>query len=181
MNKIVAEANRAGGVVRRLRDFFRSGSSHVEAIAPGVLIQEALATVQERAQRHRVAIRQRVDATPHVHVDRVQVESVLHNLLANAIDAVKERGDAREVRIEATADAPGFIRIAVADNGAGVAPDVAASLFDPFVTTKAKGMGLGLAISRSIVDAHGGRLWHEPRQPGSAFCFTLPVYDQAPA
>jgi two-component system sensor kinase FixL len=181
MDKIVAEANRAGGVVRRLRDFFRSGSTHMEAIAPGVLIQEALAMVQERAQRHRVAIRQRVDATPRVHVDRVQVESVLHNLLANAIDAVKERADAREVRIEATADAPGFIRIAVADNGAGVAPDVAASLFDPFVTTKAKGMGLGLAISRSIVDAHGGRLWHEPGKPGSAFCFTLPAYDETPA
>ena len=67
----------------------------------------------------------------------------------------------------------------MADNGAGVTPDVAASLFDPFVTTKAKGMGLGLTISRSIVDAHGGRLWHEPRTPGSAFCFTLPIYDES--
>ena len=100
-------------------------------------------------------------------------------LLANAVDAVKERADGRELRIEATADGSGFVRIAVADNGAGVAPDVAASLFDPFVTTKAKGMGLGLAISRSIVDAHGGRLWHEPGMPGSAFCFTLPVYDES--
>jgi signal transduction histidine kinase len=175
MDKIVAEANRAGGVVRRLRDFFRSGSTHMEAIAPAVLIEEALATVGERAKRHRVAIIQRIDATPHVQVDRVQIESVLHNLLANAVDAVKERADGREVRIEATAEGPGFIRITVADNGPGVAPDVATSLFDPFVTTKAKGMGLGLAISRSIVDAHGGRLWHEPRMPGSAFGFTLPV------
>ncbi|MGE5170548.1 MAG: MASE1 domain-containing protein [Rudaea sp.] len=179
MEKIVAEANRAGGVVRRLRDFFRSGSTHMEAIAPAVLVQEALATVHERAQRHHVAFTQRLEAAQRVYVDRLQVESVLHNLLANAIDAVKERGDAREVRIEAAADAPGFVRIAVTDNGPGVMPDVATSLFDPFVTTKAKGMGLGLAISRSIVDAHGGRLWHEPRQPGSAFCFTLPEYEEA--
>jgi two-component system, LuxR family, sensor kinase FixL len=70
---------------------------------------------------------------------------------------------------------PGFVRITVADNGPGIASEIAASLFDPFVTTKATGMGLGLAVSRSIVDAHGGRLWHEPRDPGSAFCFTVPA------
>ena len=77
------------------------------------------------------------------------------------------------MRIDASRDGPGFVRIAVLDNGPGIEPEVAQSLFDPFVTTKPKGMGLGLAISRSIVDAHGGKLWHEPRVPGSAFCFTV--------
>jgi two-component system sensor kinase FixL len=75
----------------------------------------------------------------------------------------------------ATKDGEGFVQIAVADNGSGVAQDIEAALFDPFVTTKATGMGLGLAISRSIVEAHGGRLWHERASPGSVFAFTLPI------
>jgi two-component system sensor kinase FixL len=112
---------------------------------------------------------------PDVLVDRVQVEAVLHNLLANAIDALKTTSGERRVRIDVAKDGSDFVRICVADNGSGVASDIAASLFDPFVTTKATGMGLGLAISKSIVDAHGGRLWHEARTPGSAFCFTLPT------
>jgi two-component system sensor kinase FixL len=110
-----------------------------------------------------------------VLVDRVQIEAVLHNLLANAVDALKGQEEARTVRIVSRPDAPGFVRIAVEDNGPGVAPDVAASLFEPFVTKKAKVMGLGLEISLSIVDEHGGRLRHEPRLPGSAFCFTVPA------
>lgn len=175
MDKVIGEANRAGSVVRRLRDFFRSGSAHLEKVAPAVLIDEACATLRERASRHGVALAQSAQGVPDVRVDRVQIEAVLHNLLANAIDALKGRMDGREVRIEATLDGPGFVRIAVADNGPGISTEIAASLFDPFVTTKAKGMGLGLAISRSIVDAHGGRLWHERRNPGSAFCFTVPA------
>ncbi len=175
MDKVVGEANRAGSVVRRLRDFFRSGSAQIEPVAPAVLIDEACATMRERATRHGVALERSSDAVPAVLVDRVQIEAVLHNLLANAVDALKGREAGRAVRIVAAPEAPGFVRIAVEDNGPGIAPDIAAALFEPFVTTKPKGMGLGLAISRSIVDAHGGRLWHEPRAPGSAFCFTLPA------
>jgi signal transduction histidine kinase len=173
MDKVIAEASRAGSVVRRLRDFFRSGTARMEAIAPGMLVADAVATVRERAGRHGVALEQAIEPLPPVLVDRVQIEAVLHNLLANAVDALKGRPDARKVRVVAARDAPGFVRIAVEDNGPGVADDIAASLFEPFVTNKAKGMGLGLAISRSIVDAHGGRLWHEQRQHGSAFCFTV--------
>jgi C4-dicarboxylate-specific signal transduction histidine kinase len=175
MDKVIAEANRAGSVVRRLRDFFRSGSTRIEAIAPSRLIDEASATLRERAAEHRVAVQATADGAPDVLVDRVQVEAVLHNLLANAIDALKATNGERRVRIDATNGDIGFVRICIADNGSGVPADIAADLFDPFVTTKATGMGLGLAISRSIVDAHGGRLWHEPRAPGSAFCFTLPT------
>jgi len=87
---------------------------------------------------------------------------------------LQQRASGRQIRVEASADGPGFVRIAVADNGPGVDPDVARSLFDPFLTTKPTGMGLGLAISRSIVEAHGGKLWHETRDPGSLFCFTVP-------
>lgn len=175
MDKVIAEAGRAGGVVRRLRDFFRSGSAQIETIAPGVLIGDACDAVRERASRMRVTLEQSARNLPDVRVDRVQIEAVLANLLGNAIDAVEHRPHGGEVRVEASCDAPGFVRIAVADNGPGVEPQILQSLFDPFVTTKPRGMGLGLAISRSIVDAHGGRLWHEPRDRGSAFCFTVPT------
>jgi signal transduction histidine kinase len=175
MDKVIAEANRAGTVVRRLRDFFRTGSTHIEPIATGVLIAEACATLRERAAEHHVAIEQSVGDPREVLVDRVQVESVLHNLGANAIDALKRAPGERRVRVAATKDGEGFVQIAVADNGSGVATDIEAALFDPFVTTKATGMGLGLAISRSIVEAHGGRLWHERASPGSVFAFTLPL------
>ena len=98
---------------------------------------------------------------------------MLHNLLANAIDALKSRASERKIRVLAGTYADGFVLISVEDNGEGVAPEVVHELFEPFVTTKPRGTGLGLAISRSIVEAHGGRLWHEERQPGSAFCFTV--------
>jgi two-component system, LuxR family, sensor kinase FixL len=175
MNKVVVEAGRAGNVVRRLRDFFRSGTAQLETVAPSVLISEACATIRERAERHRIALETPGTDAPAVVVDRVQVEAVLHNLLANAIDALKSRPENRIVRVVATRDEPGVVRIAVEDNAAGIAPEILESLFDPFVTTKPRGTGLGLAISRSIVEAHGGRLWHEARAPGSAFCFTIPA------
>jgi signal transduction histidine kinase len=174
MNKVIGEANRAGSVVRRLRDFFRSGTAQVETVAASVLVDEACATIRERAERHRIALEIPAAAVPDVAVDRVQIEAVLHNLLANAVDALKGRPDGRVVRIVAAQDEPGFVRIAVEDNGPGIAAEVSDALFDPFVTTKPRGTGLGLAISRSIVDAHGGRLWHEALAPGSAFCFTVP-------
>jgi len=175
MDKVIAEASRAGNVVRRLRDFFRSGLAQIETVAPGALIAEACVAMRERATRHRVTLEPSARNLPDVRVDRVQIESVLTNLLGNAIDALTQRPDPRVVRIEAARDEPGFVRIGVADNGPGVAPEIAQSLFDPFVTTKPKGMGLGLVISRSIVDAHGGRLWHEAGEPGSRFCFTIPT------
>ena len=175
MDKVIAEANRAGNVVRRLRDFFRTGSTRIEPIAPGVLIAEACATLRERAAEHHVVVEQSIADARDVLVDRVQVESVLHNLLANAIDALKHAPGERRVRVAATNAGEGFVQIAVADNGSGVAEDIEAALFDPFVTTKATGMGLGLAISRSIVEAHGGRLWHARASPGSVFAFTLPL------
>ena len=175
MNKVISEASRAGNVVRRLRDFFRSGSAQIETVAPATLIAEACAAVMERARRNRVSVEQSARNLPDVRVDRVQIEAVLANLLGNAIDALQHLPGEREVRVDGSPDTPGFVRIAVADNGPGVEPEIAQSLFDAFVTTKASGMGLGLAISRSIVDAHGGRLWHEARNPGSRFCFTVPA------
>ena len=179
MNKVIAEAVRAGDVVRRLRDFFRSGIAQPENVSPAVLISEASATVRERAERHHVVLETPASDVPDVVVDRVQIETVLHNLLANAVDAMKERPDPRVVRVLCAVDGDGFVRISVEDTGPGIAPEIIDALFDPFVTTKPRGTGLGLAISRSIVDAHGGRLWHEPLSPGSAFRFTVPAVQHA--
>jgi signal transduction histidine kinase len=173
MSKVVGEAVRAGDVVRRLRDFFRSGVAQPERVAPSVLIAEASATLRERAERNKITLEVHTPALPDVIVDRVQIEAVLHNLLANAIDALKSGATERKIRVLAGTYADGFVLISVEDNGPGVAPEVVHELFEPFVTTKPRGTGLGLAISRSIVEAHGGRLWHEERQPGSAFCFTV--------
>ena len=173
MSKVVVEAVRAGDVVRRLRDFFRSGIAQPQRVAPSVLIDEASATLRERAERNKIAMETHATALPDVVVDRVQIEAVLHNLIANAIDALKARVAERKIRVLAGTYTDGFVLITVEDNGQGVAPEVAGELFEPFVTTKPRGTGLGLAISRSIVEAHGGRLWHEERHPGSAFCFTV--------
>jgi two-component system CheB/CheR fusion protein len=111
-----------------------------------------------------------------VLVDRIQVEIVLHNLVSNAIDALKTVVDGRrEIILSAGIDAEQFVRINVADSGPGVPDDITAQLFKPFATSKPQGMGLGLAISRSIVEARGGRLWLQVTERGSMFSFTLPT------
>lgn len=100
----------------------------------------------------------------------------LHNLVANAIDAiVGAEALERNIAIEANPDEPGFVRVAVRDTGAGLSPAIAERLFVPFSTTKPTGSGLGLSISRSIVESHGGRLWMEPQPRGVAFLLTLPT------
>jgi signal transduction histidine kinase len=177
MDKIVAEVNRAGTVVRRLREFFRTGAAQVERVPVAMLIDNALATTRERALRHNVAVTgTAVPGVPDVAADRVQVGAVLHNLINNAIDALKDSAKpARTVRIAGALDEGGLVRLSVQDNGPGVNADMTPTLFLPFATSKPDGTGLGLAISRSIVEAHGGRLWYEPAADGSTFAFTLPV------
>ncbi len=174
VNKVVAEGARAGDVVRRLRDFFRSGIAQPEKVSPAVLLRSLWHRAGTR-ERHHVMLETLAGDLSDVFVDRVQIETVLHNLLANAIDGLKEQPDPRVVQVLCAVDAESFVRISVEDNGPGIAAEIIDGLFDPFVTTKPRGTGLGLAISRSIIDAHGGRLWHEPRSPGSAFRFTVPA------
>jgi two-component system, LuxR family, sensor kinase FixL len=182
MDKIVAEVNRAGTVVRRLREFFRTGAAQVERVPVGMLIDNALATTRERALRHNVTVTGLVPAgVPDVAADRVQVGAVLHNLINNAIDALVESAKpARTVRIAGALDEGGLVRLMVQDNGSGVNAEMRPTLFLPFATSKPDGTGLGLAISRSIVEAHGGRLWYEPAGDGSLFAFTLPVAPAGP-
>jgi signal transduction histidine kinase len=177
MDKVVHEVTRAGDIVRQIRDFFRTGSGQLARIAVAPLLESALEAARQGAEGHQVDWRlQCQEPLPDVLVDRIQIETVLHNLLSNAIDALKGVPAAnRRVTITASRDRGEFVRIQVMDSGPGLSPEMNSQLFRPFTTSKPHGMGLGLAISRSIVEAHGGRLWLESSQPGCTFAFTLPV------
>lgn len=176
LEKIDREANRAGQVMRRLREFFRGGGLRKETFTLAELIEESLSYVRRRGERHNIVFKLTLDeALPSVHADRVQMGTVLHNLLANAIDALAAgRNEASEIEISAHAQADELIRVCVTDNGAGVSSEMLDRLFESFATSKAEGMGLGLAISRTLVQAHGGELWLANTRPAQ-FCFTLPI------
>jgi two-component system sensor kinase FixL len=114
---------------------------------------------------------------PPVRVDSILIQQVVLNLLRNAVQAIAEKAsDRRDVIIETALAEDNLVRVAVCDSGPGVSQDLAARMFDPFVTTKPYGMGMGLAISQTIVARHGGRLWHAPAAAGgSVFQFTVPT------
>jgi two-component system, LuxR family, sensor kinase FixL len=176
MDKVVQEVTRASRVVRRLREFFRAGSMQLEPLNVEQLLRSALAAEQQRTERHRVSCS--IDCSvglPQVLADRVQIEIVLHNLLANAIDALKENAvEGRAIRLIADGAGERLVRVAVADSGPGITKEIAEQLLHPFLTSKPSGMGLGLAISRSIVEAHGGGLSIEAGRSGMV-SFTLPI------
>jgi signal transduction histidine kinase len=158
IRKMLAEAERAGEVVRRLRDFFRAGTTRLEAVP----VEEVIAAARRIGQRligeRRVVFEVHGDrSVAPLYVDRLQVELVLRNLIANSVDAVQARPDGR-IDVWVTADEPQRARIVVADNGPGIAPASRESVFEPFVSGKPTGMGLGLAVSRAIAEAHGGTL-----------------------
>ncbi|MDE8653678.1 PAS domain S-box protein [Novosphingobium album (ex Liu et al. 2023)] len=167
------EALRAGAIVQRLREFVARGELDRAIVSPLELATQActLGAVGSRAR----GISCDVAISPDLRsvlVDRVQVQQVLLNLLRNAFEALGERG---AVTVAARQDG-GMIRVSVIDNGPGIAPGKEETLFEPFVSSKTSGMGLGLAISRTIIEAHGGRLWCESaRDGGAAFHFTVPV------
>lgn len=179
MDHAVAEVARAGDVMRRLREFFQSGTLRQEALEVGVLVEGAVEGVHAQLQRHdvRLAI-EYPPALPRVLADPVQIATVLHNLLVNAIEALRTRpahGDGRRIVVRAREHGTKQVMIAVIDNGPGVPASVVPQLFSPFASSKPEGMGLGLAISRSMIEAHGGELRHEPLPEGTSFTITLPV------
>ena len=150
----------------------------------GALVGDVAALVRVDAATRQVKLDVDVPADlPHVRGDRVQIQQVLLNLILNGMDALNgTRLEDRRVDVTARLDGAQLVEIAVGDAGHGIPADTLARIFDPFFTTKPNGMGMGLAISRTIVEAHGGRLWAENRNGGgAAFRFTLPIAEEAAA
>jgi PAS domain S-box-containing protein len=177
MEKCAAQAVRAGGIINRMREYARKREPLRAPHGVDALLREAVKLVEVEAERHGVSIV--LDAAPGlppVLADAIMIEQVLVNLIRNGVEAMQDGArDGRLLRIVSAWCADRTLQFTVHDRGHGVAPDAAANLFTPFFSTKAGGMGIGLNISRSIVELHGGRLWYEPAAGGgSRFHFTLP-------
>ena len=174
VDKAAGEAIRAGDIIRRLREFVARGETERRVESLSKLVEEASALALVGAKEHGVRVRFDMDpAVDLVLADRVQVQQVLLNLIRNAIDAM-ENSERRDMTVSVRPGDEEMSLISVADTGPGIDPEVASKLFQPFVTTKRTGMGVGLSISRTIVEAHGGRLWAEANRDGGAtFNFTL--------
>lgn len=168
------QALRAGQIVKRMRDFLSHGETehHIESLSRIVTEANALALVGSR--EHQIDVQVSLDPTSDmVFVDRIQIQQVLFNLIRNGIEAMLE-SPVRSLTI-ATAVDKEMITASVEDTGSGISEELAPQLFQPFVTSKPAGMGIGLSICRTIIEAHGGRIWFERgREGGTIFRFTLP-------
>jgi two-component system sensor histidine kinase TtrS len=177
--QIREQAMRAGEVIRRLRGFVRKEAARREYVDVNHLLQEAARLVETEAQHKGIAIRFRLDAeVPPIQVDHVQIEQVVVNLLRNGIDSIVEADDEAGELLVVTELLDQTIRVAIRDTGTGLPAGAEEELFEPYFTTKPDGLGMGLSISRSIIESHGGSLWAEPnRVRGMTFLFLLPVPD----
>ena len=179
LDETAKEALRAGNIVRRLRDFVARGEVEKTVESLPSLINEASVLGLMGAREKGVETHFDLDpyASP-VFVDKIQIQQVLINLIRNACEAMSESAE-RRLAVSTRADQPGFARVTVSDTGAGIAPAIADQLFTAFVSTKSEGMGLGLSICRTIVEANGGRIWMEPRPDGGTeFHFTLQLHTE---
>jgi two-component system sensor kinase FixL len=174
MDKAADQALRAGEIIRRLRDFVARGESERRVENLTKLVEEASALALVGAKEQGVTIRFHMH--PNVELvlaDKVQIQQVLLNLMRNAVEAM-EGADRRELIVTTRPSEDDMVLVQVADSGSGIAEEVMSQLFQPFVTTKRHGMGVGLSISRTIVEAHGGQIWVEPNPDGGTiFNFTL--------
>ncbi|MGE0603241.1 MAG: sensor histidine kinase, partial [Xanthobacteraceae bacterium] len=175
-DKSAEQAIRAGQIIRRLRDFVARGESERSVDSLSKIIEEASALALVGAKESGIHVRMRLDVEGDLAlVDRIQIQQVLLNLIRNAIDAMKQ-SPRKELTITKHPPAEGMVVISVSDTGPGIDPEIRAQLFQPFVTTKSDGMGVGLSISRTIINAHGGKLWVDDNPDGGAtFRFSLPV------
>ena len=179
LSLIVKEGKRAGEVVERVRALVKKVPARKDAVAIDDAILEVIALTRTEAANNSVSVRtQFAGSLPRVQGDRVQLQQVMLNLIVNAIQAMSGIGEGvRELQISIDAvPSEGGVRVGVRDTGPGLSPENLSRLFEPFYTTKPEGMGIGLSICRSIIEAHGGRLWAIPREPqGALFQFTIPA------
>ncbi len=178
LRRIANDGNRAGEVIGRIRQAIKKAPPKKEEVDINEAIRQVVALVRSEAIKNRVSVGTRLeDGLPFVEGDRVELQQVLLNLVMNAIEAMSGYSNGARELIISTGNADGGVIVAVSDSGPGIASDRAELVFAPFQTTKPTGLGMGLSISRSIIQAHGGRLWASANAPhGAVFQFTLPVH-----
>jgi len=176
MDKAAEQTIRAGQIIRRLREFIRKGETDRAVADINQIVREASALSLVGAREQGIGVRLDLAGDlPAVMIDQVQIQQVLLNLIRNGVEALQQSTD-RRLGVATLIGPEGFVVVRVQDSGPGLAPEVAERLFQPFVTTKANGTGIGLSISRSIIEAHGGQLaWRPGATGGAVFEFTLPT------
>jgi PAS domain S-box-containing protein len=181
LSLIVKEGNRAGEIVGRIRALIKKAPPRKDAVAINDAILEVVALTRTEAANSKVSVRtQLAEGLPHVQGDRVQLQQVLLNLIINAIEAMRDVGETERELLVSTRNEPEGVSVEVRDSGPGFAPAALEHVFEAFYTTKPGGLGLGLSICRSIIEAHNGRLWASPNVPrGAIFRFITPAHSAA--
>ena len=182
-SRMIRDVNRAADIISRIRLFFRKGAPTQEPVDVNEVIREMIVLLSNEITQHSIAVRTELAANlPVVVGDRVQLQQVLMNLMINSIDAMKNVEGARQLSLTSERSDDGPLLVSVLDTGTGLPTDQADQIFTAFFTTKSYGTGMGLSISRSIVESHGGRLWAINNSgPGACFKFTLPTAVGEPA
>jgi signal transduction histidine kinase len=177
---MVADITRAADIIDRVRSLYRRGTPQRELVDVNEIVREMTALLNDTANRTSISIRTALDVElPRIAADRVQLQQVLMNLMLNGIEAMKDTGGELTVTTKRTGD--GQLLTAVIDSGIGLPADKAERLFEAFFTTKPQGTGMGLSISRRIIESHGGRLWASANtERGATFQFTLPQQEVGP-
>jgi PAS domain S-box-containing protein len=180
-SRVVKDATRAANIISRIRSHFKKGAPDRELVDVNEVVREILALLRSEATRYSISVRTELAADlPLVTADRVQLQQVMMNLIMNSIDAMKAVDETRELTIQSQQTANEQLLVTVTDTGMGLPTQQTDQIFNAFFTTKLGGTGMGLRISRSILESHGGRLWAAPNSPrGASFYFTLPTQDEA--
>ncbi len=180
-SRIVKDATRAADIVGRIRLLFKKGAAQRELVDVNEVVREMIVLLRGEATRHNILVRTELAAElPAVMGDRVQLQQVLMNLMINGMDAMKDVDRARELAVKSQKAENEQVLVCVSDTGVGLPVQQADQIFKAFFTTKPQGTGMGLSISRSIIETHGGRLWATDHSPcGASFCFSLPTKAEA--
>ena len=180
-SRIIRDANRAAEIINRVKQFFRKGVATKEHVDLNEMIREMEILLHNEATQHSVSVQTKLAADlPLIVADRVQVQQVLMNLMINGIDAMKAVDAPRQLTLGTRNDRNEQLLVSVEDTGIGLPANQVDQIFNAFFTTKQHGTGMGLRISRTIIEAHGGRLWATENSPrGASFHFTLAVSSDA--
>jgi signal transduction histidine kinase len=179
--RIVSDGTRAAEIISRIRLLFRKGTPQRELLDANEVIREMIDLLRSEVARYSISIRMELPANlPRVTGDRVQLQQVMMNIIGNSIDAMRDVDGTRELAVKSQRVANEQLMVSVSDTGVGLPPLHADRIFNAFFTTKLHGTGMGLSISRSIVESHGGRLWAADNSPrGASFHLTLPTKVEA--